>query len=153
MICRIVVEFVLVQQVTCKLGNERWKTSWIGKAGRKYIVYPWIVRYMVECIYYLLKFVIENHVKYHRHTYRFSINSYSFTRPSDCTTRLCLAKVLWQAKAYLPLLSPLIHVLWKGPSYCATRIGLAKGSGQASVFFSLGQFCDATKVGTIHRKI
>jgi hypothetical protein len=27
MICRTVVEFVLVQQVTCKLGKERWKLS------------------------------------------------------------------------------------------------------------------------------
>ncbi len=87
---------------------QTWKakmvTSWNWVGRQK--VYP--------CIHELydtlwnesiipLKWVIKNNVKYDRHTYRFSINSYSFTRPSDCTTTLCLAKVSWQAKAQLPL--------------------------------------------------
>lgn len=131
----MVVEFVLVQQATCKLENKRWKLVELGRQTESISCIHEFYDTWWNVIYYLSKSIIENHVKYNRHTYRFSITSYSFTRPSDCTTRLCLAKVSWQAKAYLPLRPPLIHVLRKGPSYCTTGIGLAEGSGQASFFF------------------
>ncbi len=86
-------------------------------------------------IYYLSKSIIEHHVKYNRHTYRFSINSYILSHGQVIVPPDFLPGQSFMASPGIPTTSISIN---SGPSYCTTRIGLAKGSGQTSVFFFLG---------------
>ncbi len=60
-LCRTVVEFVFVQQVTCKLGKEKQKLVELRRQTESISCIPWIVRYIVEC--YLLLFIEYGHQK------------------------------------------------------------------------------------------